>query len=106
MQHSENITHKNFIEIAVRQINASCPEKIDAALLIRCLKAGKCEEKWKPHLWAFLEELPIPLIHDIVLSGVLTFEEIAGATEIWECSDGPTTEWIREMADLRMETTA
>lgn len=106
MQNSEHIKSKNFIEIAVRQINASCPEKINAALLVACLKAGTCREKWKPHIWAFLEELPIPLIHDIVLSGVLTFEELAGAVEIWECNDGPTTEWIREMAALRMETTA
>ena len=106
MQNSEHIRHKNFIEIAIRQINAACPEKINADLLIRCLRTGKCEEKWKPHIWAFLEELPIPLIHDIVLSGALTFEELAEAIEIWECSDVPTTEWIREMAALRMETTA
>ncbi len=98
--------NKNIIEIAVRQINAPCPEKINASILTECIRTGTCEEKWKPHLWAFLEELPVPLIHDIVLSGLLTFEELAHAIEIWECTDGPTTDWIREMAALSMETAA
>jgi len=98
--------NKNFTEMAVRQINASCPEKIDADTLIKSLKTGEREEKWKPHLWAFLEELPIPLVHDVVLSTTLTFEELANAIEIWECLDGPTTDWIREMAGLSMERAA
>ena len=98
--------NKNFTEMAVRQINASCPEKIDAETLIASLKTGRRDGKWDPHLWAFLEELPVPLVHDVVLSSTLTFEELAKAIEIWECLDGPTTDWIREMAELSMETAA
>ncbi len=97
---------RNFLETAIRQINAPCPEKITAEMLIACIRGEKYDKKWKPHLWAFLEELDVALIHDIVLSGELTFEEISRAVDIWECLDVPTTRWIREMAELRMEAAA
>jgi len=96
----------DFLEIALRQINASCPEKISRAGLIECIGKGKCGKKWQPHIYAFLEELPVELIHDIVLSNVVTFEELGRAVEIWGCADGPTTGWIREMAALGMEASA
>ncbi len=99
-----NRIKRNFLEIALRQINASCPEKIDSAGLVGCIRKGRCEKKWQPHIYAFLEELPVELIHDIVLSDILNFEELGRAVEIWECTDGPTTGWIRKMAALSMET--
>ncbi|MCK5192694.1 MAG: hypothetical protein KAQ71_02720 [Desulfobulbaceae bacterium] len=55
---------------------------------------------------SFLEKLHVSLIHDIVLSGVITFEELSDAIDIWECLYGPTTSWIKEMATLKMETVA
>jgi hypothetical protein len=34
------------------------------------------------------------------------FEELSNAIDAWGCLDGPTTGWIKEMADLKMETAA
>ena len=53
-----------------------------------------------------LEELHVSLIHDIVLSGIFRFEELSDAIDAWGCLDGPTTGWIKEMADLKVEATA
>jgi hypothetical protein len=97
---------RDFLKIALRQINAPCPENIDAATLKRCIKNEECDRKWAPHINSFLEELHVSLIHDIVLSGIFTFEELSEAIDIWGCLDGPTTDWIKEMAILKVETAA
>ena len=97
---------RDFLKIALGQINAACPDKIEAATLIRCIKGGQCDKKWAPHIISFLEELHVPLIHDIVLSGIFDFEELSSAIDAWGCLDGPTTSWIKEMAELKVETTA
>jgi hypothetical protein len=72
--------------------------------LIRCIKGKEINRKWAPHINSFLEELHISLIHDIVLSGIFTFEELSDAIDAWGCLDGPTTDWIKEMADLKVES--
>ena len=97
---------RDFLKIALGQINAPCPEKIEVATLIKCIKGEECDEKWAPHINSFLEELHVTLIHDIVLSGIFTFEELSDAITAWECLDGPTTSWIKEMADLKVEAAA
>ncbi len=97
---------RDFLKIALGQINAPCPAKIEAATLIRCIKGEECDRKWAPQINSFLEELHVSLIHDIVLSGIFTFEELSDAIDAWGCLDGPTTGWIKEMADLTMEAAA
>jgi len=97
---------RDFLKIALGQINAPCPEKIDAATLLRCIKGEEYDLKWAPQILSFLEELHVSLIHEIVLSGIFKFEELSDAIDAWGCLDGPTTDWIKEMADLKMETTA
>lgn len=94
------------LKIAVRQINASCLEEISADTLIRCVAGEINDTRWQAHMFSFLEELPVELIHDIVLSGFFTFRELSEAVKRWGCSDGPTTRWIEEMAALSMETVA
>jgi hypothetical protein len=97
---------RDFLKIALGQINASRPENIDAETLIKCIKNEECDKKWAPHINSSLEELHVSLIHDIVLSGIFTFEELSDAIDIWGCLDGPTTDWIKEMANLKVETAA
>ena len=97
---------KDFLKIAIGQINAPCPEKIEAATLIMCITGEECNKKWAPHIISFLEELHVSLIHDIVLSGIFNFEELSNAIDAWGCLDGPTTGWIKEMANLKMEAAA
>ncbi len=96
---------RDFLKIAIGQINASCPDKIEASALIRCIKGEECDKKWAPHIFSFLEELHVSLIHDIVLSGIFKFEELSDAIDAWGCLDGPSTSWIKEMAELKMEAT-
>ena len=97
---------RDFLKIALGQINAPCPEKIEVATLIKCIKGEESDKKWAPHINSFLEELHVSLIHDIVLSGIFTFEELSDAITAWGCLDGPTTSWIKEMADLKVEAAA
>ena len=97
---------RDFLKIARRQINAPCPEKIEATTLIKCIKSEERDKKWTPQINSFLEELHVSLIHDIVLSGIFTFEELSDAIDSWGCLDGPTTSWIKEMAALKVETAA
>ncbi|MCP4627368.1 MAG: hypothetical protein GY850_28230 [bacterium] len=100
----KSLKMRDFLKIALGQINAPCPEKIEAATLIRCIKGGECNKKWAPQIISFLEELHVSLIHDIVLSGIFNFEELSNAIDAWGCLDGPTTGWIKEMADLKKDS--
>lgn len=106
MKKITSLKNKNILKIALAQINASCPKKIDSITLIDCIRGKNQDKTWAAHVLTFLEELPVEIIHDIVLSGTLTFEELDKAIEIWECVDGETIFWIREMAALSLEAAA
>jgi hypothetical protein len=94
------------LKIALCQINASCVHDISEETLVGCIQAENPPLQWQPHVFSFLEELPVELIHDMVLSGIFTFQQLSNAIIRWECMDGPTTRWIKEMAALSMETAA
>ncbi len=72
---------RDFLKIAIGQINAPCPEKIDAETLLACLKGAERDKRWAPHVYSFLEELHVSLLHDVVLSGILSFNELSGALD-------------------------
>ncbi len=92
--------------IALRQINASCAAEISADAMLSCINGENDDSRWRAHVVSFLEELPVELIHDMALSGIFSFEALSDALNRWECTDGPTTRWIREMAALSVETAA
>lgn len=94
------------LKIALAQINAACAEDISGETLIACVKGDCNASRWRAHLLSFLEELPVELIHDLVLAGIFTFQELSEAIVAWGCGDGETTRWIDEMATLSMETAA
>ncbi len=97
--------HQNrSLSLALGQINASCPKEISGETLIACVKGEINDARWQALMVSFLEELPVELIHDIVRSGVFTFQELLDAIAAWGCDEGPTTQWIREMAGLGVET--
>jgi len=106
MKKTNTFKNKNILELAISQINASCSKKINSDTLISCVKGENKDNKWAIHVWTFLEELPVEIIHDIVLSRKLTFEELDKAVNTWRCMDGDTVFWIREMAALSLETAA
>ncbi len=72
---------RDFLKIALVQINSPCPDKIEAATFVRCIQGEECDRKWAPQLNSFLEELHVSLVHDIVLAGIFTFEELSDAID-------------------------
>jgi len=93
------------LETALLHVNVSVPVEIDGGTFVACIKGSCTEEQWKGHIWSFFLETPVGLIHEIVLSGIVTFKELMEAQKRWkaeEYADESTTDWIREMAYLSM----
>ncbi|MDZ7695586.1 MAG: hypothetical protein U5R49_01205 [Deltaproteobacteria bacterium] len=93
------------LEVSIVHINASLPLEIDESTFIACIRGTCTDQKWRPHILTFFLETPAGLIHDIVLSGAVTFKELMDALSRWkaeEYADEDTTRWIQEMAYLSM----
>lgn len=93
------------LETALLHINVSVLVEINESTFIACMKGSCTDEKWKGHIWSFFLETPVGLIHEIVLSGVVTFKELMEAQKRWKAEEyagESTTGWIREMAYLSM----
>lgn len=92
------------LEKAIAHINASISNKIDRESMISCIQ-GEPDDKWVYHVLTFFLETSVPLMHDIALSGVFTFEELYKSHLKWDSkgyANGETTEWIKEMCYLEM----
>jgi hypothetical protein len=83
-------------------INAPRPYPLSAAELVHCLVTARPDPKWLPHVEAFFDEVSEEAIHDIVLTGVVSFEDLHRAARNWRVTDGRNVAWINEMADLRL----
>jgi hypothetical protein len=93
---------QGFLKLALGTVNAPRPRAIRAEKLVDCIRGQDLDRTWRPHVEAFLAETSIELIHDLVLAGVFTFEELDRARRIWRVQDGRNIDWIREMADLEL----
>ena len=93
---------RSLLDLALGTVNAPRPRAIDAEKLIGCVGGMDLDPAWRPHVEAFLTETSIELIHDLVLAGVFTFEELDRARRIWRVQDGRNIDWVREMADLEL----
>ena len=87
-------------------INAPRPHPIDAKTLVQCLTTSRPDERWRPHIEAFFDEVSPEAIHDVVLAGIVTFEDLYRAARTWRVADGGNVPWIKEMADLRLARVA
>ena len=87
-------------------INAPRPQPIDAKALVHCLTTSRPERRWRPHIEAFFDEVAAEAIHDLVLAGIVTFEDLYRAARTWRVTNGSNVPWIREMADLRLARAA
>src|SRR3546814_1940419 len=45
---------------------------------------------WRPHVEAFFDEVSEEAIHDVVLTGVVSFEDLHRAARNWRVTDGRT----------------
>ena len=93
------------VKTAIFHLNASLLREIDESTFIDCITGECTNKKWKGHVLSFFLETPVWLIHDIVISGAFTFEELMDAQSRWKTkdyADDHTTRWIQEMAYLSM----
>jgi hypothetical protein len=58
--------------------------------------------RWRPHIEALFDEVSAEAIHDLVLAGLVSFEDLYRAARNWRVSDAGNVTWIKEMADLRL----
>lgn len=97
---------KRQIEFVLGTINAPRPHPIDARTFVRCLTTSRPDARWRPHIEAFFDEASPEAIHDLVLAGMVTFEDLYRAARTWSAIDGRNVPWIKEMADLRLARAA
>ncbi|WP_029006791.1 hypothetical protein [Azospirillum halopraeferens] len=90
------------LDFVLGTINAPRPHPIDAETFVLCLLARHPTPQWQPHMEAFFDEVSEEAIHDLVLAGVVDFEELYRAARTWKAIDGRTVPWIKEMADLTL----
>lgn len=83
-------------------VNAPRPTPLSSRELVHCLLTDRPDPKWRPHVEAFFDEVAAEAIHDIVLTGVVSFEDLMRAARIWRVTHGNNVEWINEMADLKL----
>lgn len=91
--------------LSARKLSAGRRLAIDANELISALRTGAPGDQLTPHLLGFFEELPIELVHDVILdeglnyAGLLPLAKQLGA-------EGETLEWLEEMAGDGLAETA
>lgn len=90
------------ISFVLKTINAPRPHPIDAKTFVHCLTTDHPDRKWRPHIEAFFDEVSVEAIHDLVLAGVVSFEDLYRAARNWGITNGRSIGWIKEMADLRL----
>jgi hypothetical protein len=90
------------IRFILKTINAPRPYPIDAKVFVHCLTTDQPDRKWRAHIEAFFDEVSVEAIHDLVLAGVVSFEDLYRAARNWRVTNGRSVGWIKEMADLRL----
>ena len=90
------------LEAVLTTVNAPRPRHMDPETLLACLASPVLLPEWEAHIKSLFEEVSIEALHRTVLTGVVDFEDLAWATRVWRIRNGETSEWVREMADLRL----
>lgn len=90
------------VAFVLATINAPRRHPIDASAFVHCLATARPDRRWRPHIEAFFDEVSAEAIHDLVLAGIFSFEDLYRAARTWRMTDGRNVPWIKEMADLRL----
>ena len=93
---------RRHIDLVLGTINAPRPLPINDETLLKCLLTPRPDQKWRPHIEAFFDEVSEEAIHDIVLAGAVDFEDLYRAARVWRVTHGKRVSWIKEMADLTL----
>lgn len=86
-----------YIRSATRTINTSLPVEISDIQFERILKSGETDNQWIRHVKIFLQEAPIELIHNLVISGATNFQTLE-KLYLHHANSSKTRSWVHEMA--------
>jgi len=90
------------VKSVLTTINVPRPTPIDVNGFIHCLFTREPDARWRPHMEALFDEVSPEAIHDLVLAGIVSFEDLYRAARTWRVTDGRNVGWVHEMADLRL----
>ena len=84
--------------LSARKLSAGRRVPISAEELVSALRRKDPPGKHKVHLYGFFEELPLELVHDVILDECLDYTHLLSlARELG--AEGETVDWLAEMAD-------
>ena len=84
--------------VCARKLSAGRRTPIAADELVAALRADEVPAPHHAHVFAFFEELPIDLVHEVILEEGLDFAHLAKLAGRLG-AEGKTSEWIEDMAD-------
>jgi hypothetical protein len=83
--------------MAARKLSAGRRLPISSKDLVLALQSDAPQAEFKVHLCGFFEELPIELVHDVILDENLDYAHLGWlAKELG--AEGETIDWLTEMA--------
>jgi hypothetical protein len=82
------------LALATRHVNASTPVAIPEAVLLRALRTGIIPPGYKHHVFAVLDETDTATLADLVISGAVTFEQLAGLADQLLPFAHPSRVWL------------
>jgi len=99
-------TRSGALRLALGTVNAPRLHHLDAAELVAAILSPYPDWKLAPHIEALFDEVSEETLHDLVLDGVVTFEDLARAIRTWRLNHARTAPWVIEMADLSLARSA
>jgi DNA-binding phage protein len=83
--------------IAARKLSAGRRRAMGADDLVSALASGEPSRAYQAHVIGFFEELPLEIVHDVILDEELDYGRLrALATAVG--AEGDTVDWLAEMA--------
>ena len=85
------------LSLSACKLSAGRRFPISAEELVLALRSRKSPDRYRAHLYGFFEELPIELVHDVILDERLDYAHLTSlAIELG--AEGETVDWLAEMA--------
>ncbi len=94
---TEQSADKVAASMSARKLSAGRRRPISAEDLVLALRTGAPQEGHRVHLYGFFEELPIEVVHDVILDEGLDYAHLVSFANELEV-EGETIDWLAEMA--------
>ena len=87
------------IDFVLGTINAPRSVPLDEEGLLRCLHAPEPDPRCYLHVEALFDEVSAEALHDVVLAGIVTFDDLRRAAQTWHVTHGRLFPWVTEMSE-------